>query len=95
MKNRDRLIVAGALLLWSLAAALGTAKPIWVKKARDLGFPAENCLYCHTVMTPAKDRVQEQLNDRGKWLVAEKERRAAKEVDLIWLKEYESGKNKK
>lgn len=91
MKNRDRLIVAAVLLGWSLTAALGTAKPLWVKKAQDLGFPAENCMYCHTVKTPAKNKVKEQMNDRGKWLVAEKEKRQAKEVDLIWLKEYPGG----
>jgi hypothetical protein len=28
------------------------------------------------------------LSDRGKWLVAEKEKRGAKEVDVAWLKDY-------
>ena len=31
-------------------------------------------------------------NDRGKWLVAEKAKRNAKEVDPAWLKEYPGDK---
>ncbi len=31
-------------------------------------------------------------NDRGKWLVAEKEKRNAKEVDVNWLKDYPGDK---
>jgi hypothetical protein len=32
------------------------------------------------------------LNDRGKWLVAEKEKRGAKEIDVVWLKDYPGDK---
>ena len=28
------------------------------------------------------------LNDRGKWLAAEKDKRKAAEVDAAWLKDY-------
>jgi hypothetical protein len=75
-----------------VAAQSLSAKPLWVKKAKDLGFPAENCLYCHTEKTPKKEKAHEQLNDRGKWLFAEKGRRNAKEVDLEWLKDYPADK---
>ena len=27
-------------------------------------------------------------NDAGKWLIAEKDKRKAKEIDLAWLKDY-------
>ncbi len=75
-----------------VAAESLSAKPIWVKKAKDLGFPAENCLYCHTEKTPKKEKAHEELNDRGKWLFAEKQRQSAKEVDLGWLKNYPGDK---
>lgn len=56
------------------------------KKAKELGFDAANCLYCHGEKLPKKDA--QTLNDRGKWLVAEKDKRKAKEIDISWLKEY-------
>ena len=35
---------------------------------------------------PTKAKVTH--NDRGKWLVAEKDKRKAKEIDVAWLKDY-------
>lgn len=72
-----------------------SAKPLWVKKAKELGYPAENCLYCHAEKLPKKDKAKEQLNDRGKWLLAEMGKQKAKEVDLEWLKNYPGGKEQK
>ncbi len=43
-------------------------------------------MYCHVDKLPKKDA--HDLNDRGKWLVAEKDKRKAKEVDVTWLKDY-------
>jgi hypothetical protein len=60
------------------------------KKARDAGFKVENCMYCHVDKLPKKDA--STLNDRGKWLVAEKDKRKAKEVDVTWLKDYPGDK---
>lgn len=91
-------------LAWGAAAYLAavglqgvvSAKALWVKKCKDMGLPAENCLYCHTEKLPKKDTFKvEQLNDRGKWLMAEKDKRKAKEIDLAWLKEYPGGKEQK
>jgi hypothetical protein len=56
------------------------------KKAKEAGFAAENCLYCHAEKLPKKGAVT--YNDRGKWLQSEKEKRNAKEVDVSWLKDY-------
>ena len=56
------------------------------KKAKAAGFDAPNCLYCHTEKLPKKGAVNH--NDRGKWLVAQKEAKKAKEVDVSWLKDY-------
>jgi hypothetical protein len=55
------------------------------KKAKAAGFPAASCQYCHVEKLPKKGAVTH--NDRGKWLIAEKDKRKAKEIDLSWLKE--------
>jgi mono/diheme cytochrome c family protein len=51
-------------------------------KAKQLAMADGNCLACHGANIPAG------LNDRGDWLVAEKDRRKAKACDMAWLKEY-------
>jgi hypothetical protein len=51
-------------------------------KAKQLAMADGNCLACHGANIPAG------LNDRGYWLVAEKNRRKAKAWDMSWLKEY-------
>ncbi len=56
------------------------------KKAKEAGFPAANCKYCHEEALPKKGAAT--LNDRGKWLLAEKTKRQAKEIDVAWLKDY-------
>jgi hypothetical protein len=56
------------------------------KQAKEAGFPATNCLYCHADKLPKKGAAA--VNDRGKWLVGEKDRRKASEVDVTWLKDY-------
>jgi hypothetical protein len=80
--------------LFALVAFLGGAGDAWAtldmqKKAKAAGFPAANCLYCHNEKLPKKGAVTH--NDRGKWLVEQKEKRKAttsKEIDFSWLKEY-------
>jgi hypothetical protein len=77
------LLVAGAFAL-SAVSAFATM-PIQ-KKAKDAGVAAANCLYCHGEALPKKTAFT--LNERGKWLMAEKERRKAAEIDGAWLKDY-------
>jgi hypothetical protein len=60
------------------------------KKAKELGYPAANCQYCHVEKLPKKGAMTH--NERGKWLEAEKAKRGAKEVDAAWLKDYPGGK---
>lgn len=60
------------------------------KKAKELGYPATNCQYCHVEKLPKKGAMTH--NERGKWLEAEKTKRGAKEVDPEWLKDYPGGK---
>jgi hypothetical protein len=82
----------GRTMGWlALGAFLGGAGNAWAtmdmqKKAKAAGFPATNCLYCHGEKLPKKGAVTH--NERGKWLIAEKAKRNAKEVDASWLKDY-------
>lgn len=90
MTQRFYTFLSGtALLTLSLAVSLprpAAASLDMQKKAKEAGFPAQNCLYCHEEKLPKKGAVTQ--NDRGKWLEAEKEKRKAKAVDVTWLKEY-------
>ena len=47
----------------------------------------KDCTGCHVDKMPKKDEGKHELNDNGKWLVAEKEKRGAKKVDGAWLKD--------
>lgn len=58
------------------------AEEVMLDRARKAHVAAGNCLVCHGNDIPGT------LNDRGHWLVAEKERRKAKEADMAWLKDY-------
>lgn len=87
MRNRSTLILAAAVVV---AGILGSrpleAKLPYVKKAQALGFKEiENCASCHTSKTPKKG---EPLAERGKWLMEQKAKHKAEEIDLNWLKDY-------
>lgn len=83
--------VAGAVLAAFAGSAIAGAPQL--VKAKQAGFPAQNCQYCHVSKLPKKEEFKpEDLNERGKWLAAEKQKRSAKEVSVEWLKEYPGGK---
>jgi hypothetical protein len=83
-------------LIGSLAAAPAMASIALVAKAKEKGYPAQSCQYCHVSKMPKKDTFKpDDLNDRGKWLSAEKQAKNAKEVDVDWLKSYPGGKEQK
>src|SRR5512132_1112090 len=66
-----------------------------MKAAKEAGFPAQNCRYCHSVAMPKKDGFKaEDLNERGKWLVAEAKKKGTK-PDAAWLKDYKGGPEQK
>jgi hypothetical protein len=94
MKGTElRLALTVTALVWMGWIALSgtsTATMDMQKKAKEAGFPATNCQYCHVDKLPKKDA--HEGNDRGKWLVAEKDKRKAKEVDVTWLKDYPADK---
>jgi mono/diheme cytochrome c family protein len=56
--------------------------------ARELHMTEGNCLLCHGAKIPAK------LNDRGQWLVREKDRRKAERAEMKWLEDYVEPKEK-
>jgi hypothetical protein len=75
---------------WVAFTSTSSATLPMQKKAKELGIAGvTDCMSCHGEKLPKKGAMT--LNDRGKWLVAEKEKRGAKEVDVAWLKDY-SGK---
>jgi hypothetical protein len=65
----------------SLVAGPAMADAPLMVKAKEKGYPAQSCQYCHGATLPA-------LNERGAWLAAEKKRQKAEAVDVDWLRDY-------
>ena len=58
--------------------------------------PAQNCQYCHVSKLPKKEGFKpDDLNERGRWMLGEKEKQQAKDVKAEWLKSYPGGKDQK
>ena len=72
-----------AILATALLTPLSMqAKPAWTKQAQALGFTdVKNCQTCHTAKPPA-------VVGLGTWLMEEKAKRKAAEIDLAWIKDY-------
>ncbi len=87
--NKPLAVVLTAAVLLMGAAPSQATMPIQ-KKAKEAGFPAANCLYCHGEKLPMKGKVTN--NDRGTFLVKQKEVKKVKEVDVAWLKEFVEAK---
>jgi hypothetical protein len=88
-RNGSRIAGVGILVFWAawvLFSGTSSATLPMQKKAKALGLPADNCMYCHNEKLPKKGAVTQ--NERGKWLVAQKEKRKAAAIDVAWLKEY-------
>ena len=75
---------------WVLFSGTSSATLDYQKQAKAAGVDVKNCQACHTAALPKKD--SHDLNDAGKWLVAEKEKRNAKAIDGAWLKDYPGNK---
>jgi hypothetical protein len=80
-----RSVGIGALALALGAALTATtyAKPGYLAEAKRLGYPAQDCSYCHTKASGGSG-----WNARGRWLRGEKKARNAKSVQVEWLAEY-------
>ena len=80
------MIVALVWAGWIAFAGVSSADMEIQKQATAAGVDVKNCQACHTASLPKKD--SHDLNDAGKWLVAEKDKRGAAKVDGAWLKDY-------
>jgi hypothetical protein len=91
MKKLGLFLSALVLGAWGIGTGVSEATMDMQKKAKAGGFTeATNCLYCHNEKLPKKGAVTH--NDRGKWLLAQKETRHAKEIDAAWLKDFAAKK---
>ena len=84
--NKPLVGVLTALALVAAAAESQASMPIQ-KKAKEAGYPATNCLYCHNEKLPVKGKAVSH-NERGTYLVKQKEAKKATEVDVAWLKDF-------
>ena len=87
--NKPLVGVLTAFALLAAAQPSHATMPMQ-KKAKELGFKVENCLYCHAEKMPAKGKAT--YNDRGTFLVKQKETKKAKDVDVAWLKDLVEAK---
>ena len=88
-KRASRFGLTAVVLFWAgwiafSATSLATLEH--QKQAKAAGVSVKNCQACHVATLPKKE--SHELNDAGKWLVAEKDKRGAKTVDGAWLKDY-------
>ena len=90
--NRTLAVAAAAGLCWAVLAGTASATMPMQKQAKDAGVAGVACITCHAEKMPKKGAMT--LNEKGKWLVAQKDTRKAKEVDGAWLKEYKEKEKK-
>src|SRR5215471_10053968 len=84
-KKLIKLSIATVIFAGMVGSSFSTkAYPPFLRKAQKFG--AKDCTFCHTEATGG-----EGWNDRGNWLIAEKERRKADAVDVEWLADYKEG----
>ncbi len=88
MKNLIKLSIAIIITAAVIGASVNTrAYPPFLKVAKKFG--AKDCLFCHKEAEGG-----EGWNERGNWLIAEKEKRKADAVDIEWLTDYKEGEKK-
>ena len=82
-----KIAIAMVFIAGVVAALAGStfAYPPLLVKARKFG--AKDCTFCHVDPEGGPP-----WNERGQWLIKEKERRSAETVDVEWLAEYKPGK---
>jgi Rieske Fe-S protein len=92
MRRALRFLIGSMAGIGGLAA-VGTgvtlASPPILAAAVKAGVPAKDCQYCHTDAFPKPETYKpETLNDRGKFLLTDKQQRGLKAVDVEKLKEF-------
>jgi hypothetical protein len=85
--KKVKLLVALVFIVGAGVNLVGDAMgyPPFLVKARKFG--AKDCTFCHVNIEGG-----EPWNERGQWLMAEKDRRKADVVDPAWLADYKPGK---
>jgi hypothetical protein len=91
--TKTRLVTAAVMGAWLTGAGTASATLAIQKKAKEGSYGVTNCQSCHNEKLPKKGAVTH--NERGQYLVDQKEKRKAKEVDVAWLKEYVAKEAKK
>jgi len=83
-------ITAGMIVVTLAGPGVSLAQPPTLAEAKKAGFPAKNCQYCHTVALPKKEtfKPDTDLNDRGKFLLTDMQKKNLKKPDVQALKEY-------
>jgi hypothetical protein len=84
MKNTKLKFTLFFLALTSFLwlALPGEAYPPFVRQAAKFG--AKDCTFCHT-----KPEGGDSWNERGNWLIAEKDKRKSDSINVEWLSEYD------
>jgi hypothetical protein len=96
MKRTVLVGAAVATLVLAIPPGMSVAEQPLLAQAKKGGFPAQNCQYCHVPALPKKETFKpDDLNERGKWLAAEKAKRNATTVSVEWLNDYPGGKEQK
>ena len=87
--KRAKVSIAIVSLICITAALVGQALayPPFLIKARKFG--AKDCTFCHIDPLGGPP-----WNERGQWLVEERERRKADVIDVEWLADYKPGQTK-
>lgn len=85
MKTHRVFKFAALCTLLACAAAPLQAKLAWNKKSKKFDPACTACTACHV---PEKPKKGDPLSERGEWLVEQKKKLGAKEVNLEWLKDY-------
>ena len=87
-KKLIKISIAVLVAATVLGSALTTkAYPPFVRKAAKFG--AKDCMYCHTKLEGG-----EGWNDRGNWLIKQKDERKADAIDVEWLADYKEDEKK-
>ena len=86
MKTKPILLIGMLSVYATLWCTPAQAKLAWNKKSRAIDAGVTACTSCHVNEKPKKKG--EPLSERGQWLMDEKAKRQAKEIDLTWLKDY-------
>jgi hypothetical protein len=92
--TRAQIAASPSTILASLATALpARATPQPFTQAKNAGLQVKNSQHCHVGAMPKKEGFKpEDLNNRGEWLLGEKDKQKATEIKAEWLPNYSGAK---